>query len=311
MTQAPTELIGPVIFNPNAGSAEEIDAVKEALRGHAGLRLEPTDHEGHPAELAEQAARDGASVVVAAGGDGTVNEIVCGLMQARKAGVDELPAVAIAPLGTGNDFARTLGVHDLTTVQAIERLDTFQACPLDIIAWQMDTDDVRREGFAVNALAGGFSSQLQASLTKDLKKTWGPFAYVRAAFEEFGRLESYGLTFCIDGGPSQKVEVLNVVIANGRFAGGGIEVAPPARTGDGRLDLLIIQPGPMLDVASLGPALLSGTIDEADLTIHVPGEKFVLEATPPIPFNIDGDRLASGRLEANVVPHALRVLCPT
>ncbi len=300
-----------VIFNPGAGSADESEAFRAKVQANERLEFCQTEAEGHAAELAQNSARNKRPTIVAAGGDGTVSEVVTGLMQAREAGLD-LPALLIAPLGTGNDLGRTAGIPD----DPCAVLDAFAAgrteiARFDVMQWTLDEavdgPPKQQRGWAVNVIAGGFSSQLQESLTPELKKTWGPLAYLRAALSTAQDLDPFHLTMSIDGRPVQRMEALNLVVANARFAGGGIEVAPNAHPGDGQLNLVVVSPGEALSMAGFGMDLLSGDVLKNERTVNVQGSSFTLDADPPMPFNIDGDRVGMGRLTVEVLPGVLPV----
>ena len=302
------------IFNPNAGSADESAAFESAARERGDVDFCKTDAAGDGAKLAEQRARDGCPVVLAAGGDGTVSEVVTGLMRARESGVNPLPKLLIVPLGTGNDLARTFELPE-EPADVLPLLDDGETAPLDVMRWSLEGDDVkdgRQSGWAINVIAGGFSSKLQAALTKDVKKTWGPLAYVRAGAATADELEKpHDVGLSIDGGRPQKFEAVNVIVANARFAGGGIAVAPMADPGDAQLNLVAISPGEDgLDLASLAASLFTGEIDENEHVINVPGTRFVIDATPPMPFNVDGDKIGSGTMTVEVIPAALQALRP-
>lgn len=299
-----------IIFNPNAGSADEVAAFDQAARERGDVDFCRTEQAGDGARLAEQAARDGRKLVLAAGGDGTVSEVVTGLMRAREAGVTQLPALLVVPLGTGNDLARTFDLPDYPP-DVLPLIDTGERMPLDVMRWKLTGDEGEKTGWAINVIAGGFSSKLQSALTKEVKQAWGPFAYLRAGAATPEGLDPHDLSMSIDGGRPQKLLALNAIIANAKFAGGGIAVAPQANPGDGKLDLVIIAPGEDgFDLAALAACVLSGDILEHELVVNVPGKHFVLEADPPMPFNVDGDRVGAGRLEVEVIPNALTVVRP-
>ena len=304
---------GCVVFNPGSGSAHTADAFAAKARGRGDLGFCQTEGAGDAAELAQKSARDGCRVVLAAGGDGTVSGVVTGLMRARAAGVDPLPDLLVIPLGTGNDLARALGLPD-DPCATLDLLDGGAGtAPLDVIAWSLDGgggDDGPREGWAVNVLAGGFSSKLQAALTPEIKKRWGPLAYFRAAVETTSELSPHRLRISVDGSAPRRLAALNAIVANARYAGGGVDVAPEADPTDGLLDLVVVEPGNALDMAALAARFLAGDILEDEHVETARGRHFVIESEPPMPFNVDGDRTGAGRLDARVEPAALRVIVP-
>ena len=118
------------------------------------------------------------------------------------------------------------------------------------------------------------------------------------------------MTFTVDGGPPQKASVMNVVAANGRFAGGGIEVAPHADPSDGLIELVAASPGKWTEMVSVTARLLAGELDESKHVFRVPAKTLVLEGEPPLPFNIDGEFVGEGRLALEIVPAALQIFVP-
>lgn len=301
-----------VIYNPSAGTAERIEELRDLLARDGRIELCGTEHAGHGGQLAESAVADARKVIIAAGGDGTVSEIVAGLMDARQVHpASPLPALLIAPMGTGNDLVRTLGLPD-TLEENLALLDEGELRPLDVFHWTLTSPDgvPPKQGWGVNVINGGFSAKLREALTPELKKRWGPLAYARAALGSVGELDPHRLTFRVDDGGEQVTEAINVVVANARFAGGGIEVAPQADPFDGLLELVVILPGNFLDMAEVTTKLLVGDVDDSANTFHVTARRFTLSATPPIPFNIDGDLVGEGILSVEVVPAALQVLVP-
>ncbi len=296
------------IFNPASGSADDADALTALCERNGEFCKTGKITDAH--DKAADAARDGVDILVVAGGDGTVSAAVSGLMRARDAGVETSPALLVVPLGTGNDLARTLGLP-LDPVEALDLLNKpTKRRPLDVMRWRLDKGNDTDGGFAVNVLAGGFSSKIQSSLTPEMKSRWGPLAYMRAALSEAKRLQPHTLHLRIDDGEPMERIAWNVVIANARYAGGGISVAREADPSDGQLDLVLTTPGSLVDIAALSARLMVGEVEESELTEHHVGRKFELWAEPDLPFNVDGDIVGQGRLSVEIVSAALTAVVP-
>ncbi len=221
-----------------------------------------------------------------------------------------MPSLLIVPLGTGNDLSRALDLP-LEPMEAVKLHETGRLRSLDVIRWRLDGGHGIESGYAVNVIAGGFSSKLQKSLTPKLKKRWGPLAYVRAAVETATELVPHTLHLRLDDGEPQEMTVLNVVVASARYAGGGISVAPKADPSDGQLDIVATTPGNLLELADVSARFMSGNVLKSDLTQHLIGKKIEVWAEPEMPFNVDGDWTGAGRLTAEIVPDALKVWVPS
>lgn len=315
-----------VILNPGSRTGDDREALDRALP--AGWQVRVTEHPGHARELALEAAADGFATVIAAGGDGTVNEVVNGLAEAALAGRGA-PCLGVLPLGTGNDLVRLLGLPPelAEAVPALER----GACR------ELDVGEMRAAGgerrFFVNVAAGGFSGEVAVALTPEIKRTWGPLAYLRAATGLLSELDAYRVRVRCDGvdgtdrSETLELDALNVVVANGRFAGGGLPIAPRARPDDGLLDLVVIPEMPLTGLVVLAPVVLAGrhldarAVDdggepedgdredgEPARVIFRRCRSVELESDPPMPWNNDGELVGELSPSFHVMPRALRVL---
>ena len=301
-----------VVFNPNAGSAERIELLREAVEANGAVELCSTDAPGDAGKLAAGAVRDGRRVLIAAGGDGTVSEVVAGLMDARQHDPDApMPALLVVPMGTGNDLCRTFDLPE-EPAEALALLDTGRRVPLDVMRYTLEPADggETKKGWCVNVAAGGFAAKLKQVLTHDLKKRWGPLAYARAAIGSASELDPHDLTFQVDEHPPQRLDAVNVIVANARFAGGGIEVAPEADPGDGLMEFVVILPGDWMERVDIVANLLAGNLHESGHVIRIPCRRLVLDATPAMPFNIDGDPVGEGKFTLEIIASPLEIIVP-
>ena len=286
-----------VILNPNAGSAGESDSLRDAIRYTPEAELCICQAPDHATRLAAEAAADGFDLVIAAGGDGTINEVVNGL--ATDFGTT---ALGIVPLGTGNDLARTLALPD-------EPLAAFQTAlqgerrALDVIKVESGGE----VAYALNVCAGGFTGEMDEVMTDELKETWGPLAYLIGAAKALPDLEGYVTKIAWDDGPFEVVDALNIVVANGRTAGGGKPAAPRANPEDGLLDVVVIRDCSGAELAALAAAALAGDYLASDLVIHERVHSLRVESRPGMWFNVDGELFTKEPVHFEVVPGALRV----
>jgi diacylglycerol kinase (ATP) len=281
-----------VLFNPKAGSAALVSALRDTLAGAHFIETKDADE---LARAAAAAARGGCGLLVIAGGDGTIHAVVNAL------GPD-FPAtpLAVIPLGTGNDLCRTLGVP----------LDPTAAAGLLAAGERRGIDVLRVEGapgrFVVNAATGGFSGRVAADITHDLKGFWGPLAYLRGALGTLADPPRYRLTLRFDGSPPQIIDALNVVVANGRTAGGGLTIAPRADPEDGLLDVVIVRSGDRLDLSIVAAKLMEGDYLDEEHVVYRRAKRVDIESDPPLPMSLDGELAEGPRFAFEVVPRAVR-----
>jgi diacylglycerol kinase (ATP) len=293
-----------VFFNSNAGSAPDTDL--DALRAAPDVDLVDCEDPDDTIEAAAQAARDGERRVIAAGGDGTVHLVANGLMEGADSAATR-PALGVLPLGTGNDLARTLGLPlGRPPLVAFETVRQAETRTIDVIrVTHPGCEGLTR--YAVNVCAGGFSGAVDEVLTSDLKGKWGPLAYLLGAAKALPDLTGHRTRVAWDGGPPEHVAAFNVVVANGRTAGGGTPVAPRASLEDGLLDVVVIRAGTGLDVARLAARVVAGDYLADDFVVFNRVREVSVEASPGMWFNVDGELRTNDPVTFEVVPGALRV----
>ena len=283
-----------IIFNPTAGSVKDIDATLAKLRRIKPATLRVTRRRGDAEKFARQAIRNKCNYVIAAGGDGTLNNVINGI---GKRAPDA--CVGLVPLGTGNDFARALGLP--TGIEDnIDILLSRKATPIDLVRARSN-----RTRYFVNVSAGGFSGIVDEKLTPQIKRTWGPLAYVRSAAAALPELHGYRTQLVFDDDEKMSIELYNVVIGNGRFVAGGLPIAPDADLCDGLLDVILIPKSPAPVMALLGAQILLGKHLSSNAVIFRRAKKIAVRSRPGMWFNLDGELVGNAPVTFQVVPHAL------
>jgi diacylglycerol kinase (ATP) len=242
--------------------------------------------------------RAGYELIVAAGGDGTINEVVNGL-----AAASAHATLGIIPLGTGNDLARTLAIPS----DPLEALALLTRGPVRVIDL-MKIESADATAYGINVAAGGFSGQVDEVLTEELKATWGPLAYLIGAARVLPDLTGYETSIAWEDGPPERVEALNVVVANGRTVGGGIPVAPSANPEDGRLDVVVVRYGSAVELLGVAARLLAGNYLTSERVFHRQVRRVRIASRPGMWFNVDGELLTNEPVTISVRPQALHVV---
>ena len=287
-----------VIANPACGRDISAPLIERLLGPITRMQVLWTNGPGHAGELVRQALSAGVRRFVAAGGDGTVNEIAAALLSARSGS-----PLGILPFGTGNDLARSLGVP----------LDLERAARLLVDGEERAIDIVRvgaeRPGIMVNASVAGLGGDITEGLDRELKRTWGSAVYLRMALDGVASAASFHARIDLDG-EGMETQLTNVVVANGKFLGGGIPVAPLARPDDGLLDVIVLPALSTARLFGLVPLYLTGRQHWSRRVTHRRARSVCVEAVSPMPVTIDGEPAGTGRVTYEVVPGAVRVIVP-
>ncbi len=291
-------LMNLLFWNQGSGKAECVGELRAAIQSLPTTWVELTRDVDIHAEI-ENSLSSGCDVVIAAGGDGTVNAVVNALMKIDE---DRRPRLGIIPLGTANDFSGTLAIPD-TVTEAAELLFTTRTTLVDVVR----ISGVGFERYYANVAAGGNCVRVSEQLTDELKRRWGPLSYVRGSIGVLADMETYRITADIDGECFDRLDSWAVLVANGRTNAGRIEVAPEASPHDGMLDVVIIKDGGVMDMVDIVSGNLTGSFLECDQIIFRQAKRLKLRSDPPMRFTLDGEVIDEEPVEFNVVAGALRI----
>jgi lipid kinase YegS len=257
-----------------------------------GHLVEPlaTFEAGEAAALAANAARRGVDVVAAAGGDGTINEVVNGLD-----GYD-VP-LGIIPLGTANDFARQVGIP----ADADHAMDVI----LQRKARRLDTASLNGRRF-LNVSAGGVGAEATADTPPEVKESLGPMAYAISGMRKFADLKSSYARFSGDGFEYEG-EFLLFAVGLTRSTGGGTMVTPMASATDGLLDLCIVEGMSRKDFARTVLKVKKGEHVGEEGVRYAQLRSVTVEGREPMAVNVDGEMSNGQRLTYRARPRDLWV----
>jgi diacylglycerol kinase (ATP) len=286
-----------IIFNPTAGSVTDEKRAGAELKRLRPVTIAATKKRGDAEKLAREMARRGCDYLIVAGGDGTLNEVVNGIARTQRS-----PKIGILPLGTGNDFARTLGLP-ISLEENIAILRAGKTRAIDIVRVRSD-----RARYFVNVAAGGFSGIVRKKTTPEIKKTWGPLAYIRGAAAALPKLHAYKTRIVLDGDEEFSAVLYNVIIANGRFAAGGLSIAPDADPADALLDVVLIPKCGAAELALLAAEIVLGKHFSSNTIIFRRAKKVSVRSRPGMWFNVDGELVGSVPAMFQIVPRALRLV---
>ena len=292
-----------VIFNPTARGDRARRFLARLRELAAEAELLPTPGPGRAGELAAQACQRGCDTIVAAGGDGTVSEVVDGL--ASVPGATEAVRLGVVPLGTINVFARELGIpHRLT--EAWDLLHSGTEIRLDLPAVELADGDRRKRRCFVQLAGCGLDSRAIAAVNWQWKQRVGPLAYVAAVWQAARgpqpEVEARA------GGRSARGEL--VLIGNGRLYGGTVTVFPGADARDGLLEVRVFPRVTLLTLCRFGLAWWRGRPLSGCGTVALQGERVALRSSLSMPVEVDGDNVGWLPADFRVQRGALRVVVP-
>ncbi|MFW5965881.1 MAG: diacylglycerol/lipid kinase family protein [Persicimonas sp.] len=287
------------IVNPKAGSAGKYADLFASIGHRTGVKVHETEGPGDAERLARLACVKGAERVVAAGGDGTVNEVLNGL-----AGHFHQVTLGIVPLGTGNDVARSLGLPMDPEFATKYLLDSDDARQLDV----MRVSNPATSRLAINHVNGGYSNLVTDRLSSEVKQRWGPFAYIKEATSQLRDRTEYRTRIEWDDGQIETVDAVNVFIANGRTVAGGLRIAPEASLEDGMVIAFVLPAGSLVELAGMAARALVGSLMESDHVIARPARRLHIESQPAMIFNVDGENFCERIVDVRVIPGMLRAI---
>ena len=295
------------IFNPASGNSSRRAhwrGIEQALRA-ANLPLEIVETDGprHGTEIARAAVVSGRRRILIAGGDGSAHDVVNGVMQTGALASEV--TLALAPLGTGNDWARTLGVtgepRELATL-----LRSGRTVAHDVGTIEFSSTAKTSRCWFINVAGAGYDAFVLSRLPA---QTPSRLSYLRGAIG--GLLQYRPPRFLIrNAGRAFDERLWVAFVANGRFCGNGMHVAPRARTDDGRLDVVAIAALHPARVLARLPKLYSGTIAADPAVRSFTTDRLHIDATPAASVQADGQLVGSTPAAFAILPGALRVLSP-
>ena len=288
-----------VVLNPNSGRRDSADEVRRrAAEADREFHVRETREAGDAVAFAREAAADGAPLVVAAGGDGTVNEVARGIDEAA---AFDRTTLGVVPVGTGNNFAGNIGVPDIET--AFEVLDAGERRRIDL---------GRANGrLFVNSCVAGLTAEASADTSADMKGRMGTLAYVANTIREAASFEGLRLTVSVRDGdgaetPAWSGDAQTILVGNGRrFTTHG---GDQANMEDGRFDVLIIEDASNLTLAEeeLSERLFGREADHA-VRLQAPGLDVTVETPETVSFSLDGEIESFRELSVDVRPKVLEV----
>jgi YegS/Rv2252/BmrU family lipid kinase len=286
-----------VVANPAAGQAAPDLKLLNRIIHEAGLEweLEITNTFGDGTRQAARAVANGASLVAASGGDGTVMDVAGGLLGSQ------VP-LAILPTGTGNVLAKELGIpQDLASACALMLNPDAVQRPIDL--------GLAGERLFLLRLGVGLEAEIVRSADRSTKDRLGPLAYITATIQALTQAPTAHYRLELDG-RMEELDGLAVMVANaGALGFSGITLSPHVQIDDGLLDVFVIRRVDLAELAAVA-ATVTGSPIPAEALPHWQVAGVKIESDPVVGVEADGEALGSTPVQVSVVSGALKVIAP-
>ena len=299
-----------VILNPHAGGGKGAhDKIKIGqLLKDSGLqfRLSISEYPRHAIEIARELVAGGATHLIVAGGDGTLNEVVNGIFLAENKSQQEI-TLGMLPVGTGNDWIKTFGIPDHYQ-QAIDLIKANNTVKQDVgeITCQMEGQTTKR--YFVNIAGFGFDALVakNANILK-AKGITGIRVYIQSLLSGYLNYNSSASQLTIDGAVLN-ANLFSASIGLGKFNGGGMMQVPEANPLQGLFHVTVIRKIGIWGILSNFKGLYSGQfIHDRRVSSHT-GKVIEIQSVVPLPGEADGETLGNGSFSISIMAHRLRVI---
>ena len=290
-----------VVANPTSGRGKGARLIPHVNALLESLGVEHTVHISRNAEdperLARNAAADGAEVVAALGGDGHIGACVNGVMTAGASA-----ALAVIPAGTGNDFARLIGLNPKEPLGAVRILRTPTLKRIDVVRLKLPQE----ERYYVNVAGAGFDSEANAYANR-MRWFRGKTRYVIATFLLLPRFRAARFEITVDG-ERHLVPGMLVAVGNGRSYGGGMRVCPDAQLDDGVLDITVVGEVSKPDFIKTFPKVFTGRHVSHPKVQQLRGADISITAERTLQVFADGEHAGTLPAMFTVLPSALEIV---
>ena len=252
-----------------------------------------TEYAGHAIELTRRALEDGFDYIIAAGGDGTVNEVARTMVHSNS-------SLGIIPLGSGNGLARDLGIS----------MDTKKAIATIIAGNTITIDYCKANEYAFFCTCGvGFDALVSERFSEGKKR--GPISYVKSAITEYIKFRPDTYKITLDDGTVIDEKAFLITCANASQYGNNAYIAPNANIQDGKMDVVVLTPLHPIDVGPITFQLFTKQIKNNHKASHYRSEKVLIKRGMPGPMHIDGEPIYAGKeIAIETIPAGLHVIAP-
>ncbi|MFL0246601.1 diacylglycerol/lipid kinase family protein [Candidatus Clostridium stratigraminis] len=290
------------IINPIAGKGKTLKLIPIIEKVFKARKekfvIEITKYIGHAAEIAEKYSSEEDYRIYSVGGDGTLNEVLNGIVNTNS-------SLAVIPSGTGNDFIKSIFKYNNKI--------SMEAILIKTINGKEERIDLGKvnDRYFLNIASVGFDAEVAYNSIKFKKLPFinGTAAYILGLLITLFKYKNYDLNIKIDN-TSLKLNSLLVAVANGRYYGGGINVAPKANLKDGFFDVCLIKRVGRLKILGLFPKVIQGNHETIKEVNFKNGKAVNIISKEDLAFNIDGEIIRGKEAEFQIIKHGVQIVIP-
>ncbi|MBI4788491.1 MAG: diacylglycerol kinase family lipid kinase [Chloroflexi bacterium] len=298
-----------LIINPTSARGKMVKRwprIEETLRAeNFPFEAAFTERRGHATELARAALDAGFDLVVAVGGDGTLNEVVNGMIADGKA-VNPNAVLGVIPSGTGSDFVRTAGLPRDAVAAAQHLARASGVCALDIGEIVYDAQGNQARRYFANVAGMGFDAEVVSRLEQGGKRGGGTIPYLTALVTTISSYTNKYVILRIDEQAYAR-RVNSVVICNGKYFGGGMRVGPNATLDDAKFDIVVLGDFSTLEILTNTPKIYNGTHLALAKVSEYRGQVVSVESKQRMLIQADGELVGEAPATFRVLPAALKL----
>lgn len=288
------------VINPVAGKGRGlafIKAFESIIKEHISYEIVVTQAKGEATKIVRDYTAKEDYIVYAVGGDGTINEVANGLVGTKS-------QLAIIPTGSGNDFVRSI-YPKLSNEELLMALLKGKSEKIDLIKAD--------EKYFLNIASVGLDADVVYNATAYKKHPFikGDMAYILSLFKTIFGPKGTMIRVSIDGKEVCNEKILLLAIANGRFYGGGVLIAPHAKLSDSIANVCLVRECRLLKLLPIVPKLFKATHEEAkEVEVHR-AKEIKIEAVDGCRLNIDGEITKTNKVKMEIISNALNIIVPT
>lgn len=302
-----------LLLNPAAqgGRAAKLEAtISYLLNLHfPGASLHKTKYPGHAVLLTRQALHAGAKLVIAAGGDGTISEVVNGFFEKGQL-INPAAQLGIISVGTGQDLSRSLNLPAKLNDQFKVLHQKGKRVDIGLMEYQLKSGKVQTRYF-INEAQMGLGGYVAMAIGKGSKPFWGnKLIYSWHALRLALKAKAANVSLQVDAADAQEVKVLSITCANGAYMGGGMHSTPGADLQDGFFDILTVEGMPFSQRLLNFPRIYTGTHLKSPFITLQQGREVTISSKEEIPVEADGDFLGYLPIRLRILPSVLPLASP-